>query len=84
MWNNWGEKFSGFVVQLHRKNRTQFKIQEIQPEGTTAAIWVDLRKLNFWEYGDPPSLGEVCMYGQISVTAREAECDPDVEEHYEY
>jgi len=80
MWNNWGEKFSGFVVQLHRKNRTQFKIQEIQPEGIKAETWVDLRKLNYWEYGEPPNLEEIalCMYGEVSVTAREAACEPEL------
>jgi len=87
MWNNWGEKFSGYVVQLHGKNKTQFKIQEIQPEGTIAEIWVDLRKLNSWEYEDHhPSFGEVCMYtyGEVLVAAREAEYDSDTEELYEY
>jgi len=80
MLNNWGEKSSGFVVQHHGKNKTQFKIQEIQPEGIKAETWVDLRKLNYWEYGEPPNLEEIalCKYGLISVTAREAKCEPEL------
>jgi len=40
MWNNWGEKSSGFVVQHHGKNKTQIKIQEIQPEGIKAETYL--------------------------------------------
>jgi len=47
MWNNYGEKFSGFVAQHHGRHRNSFRIQEL---GTNADIWVDLRKLNYWEY----------------------------------
>jgi hypothetical protein len=47
MWNNYGEKFSGFVAQHHGRHRNSFRIQEL---GTNADIWVDLRRLNYWEY----------------------------------
>jgi hypothetical protein len=47
MWNSYGEKFSGFVAQHHGRHRNSFRIQEL---GTNADIWVDLRKLNYWEY----------------------------------
>jgi len=47
MWNSYGEKFSGFVAQHHGRHRSSFRIQEL---GTNADIWVDLRKLNYWEY----------------------------------
>ena len=60
MWNIWGEKFSGYVTQHHRKNKTQFKIKE---DETQAELWTDLRKLNYWEYIDPPPKMET-FFGQ--------------------
>jgi len=50
MWNNWAEKFSGYVTD-HSKNGLRFKIQEHE---TKAQIWVELKKLNYWEYKPPP------------------------------
>jgi len=47
MWNQYGEKFSGFVAQHHGRHSNSFRIQEL---GTNADIWVDLRRLNYWEY----------------------------------
>jgi len=54
MWNLWGEKFSGRVMKI-RKKKTQFKIEE---HGTDATTWVELDKLNFWEYTRPPDPNE--------------------------
>jgi len=56
MWNTWGEKFSGYVIQHHGKNKAQFKIKE---DETQAELWTDLRNLNFWEYVKPPEEEEV-------------------------
>jgi hypothetical protein len=47
MWNQYGEKFSGFVAQHHGRHSNSFRIQEHE---TNADIWVDLRRLNYWEY----------------------------------
>ena len=47
MWNQYGEKFSGFVAQHNGRHSNSFRIQE---HGTNADIWVDLRRLNYWEY----------------------------------
>jgi len=44
MWNLHGEKFSGKVVQLGKR---QFKILEL---GSNAKIWIELEKLNYWDY----------------------------------
>jgi len=54
-WNQYGEKFSGMVIQLHGKNRTQFKILEHE---TSAEIWVDLKKINYWDYTSQPNQKE--------------------------
>jgi len=43
-WNLYGEKFSGRVIKL---GKGQFKIKEHE---TSAAVWVELEKLNFWDY----------------------------------
>jgi len=40
------------VIQHHDKNRTQFKILEHE---TSAKIWVDLKKINYWDYTDEPN-----------------------------
>ena len=44
MRNEHGEKFSGKVIQV-RKNH--FMIIELE---TRARAWIDLKRLNFWEY----------------------------------
>jgi len=44
MWNTYGEKFSGRVVKL---GKGQFKIKEHE---TSAEVWIELEKLNFWDY----------------------------------
>ena len=46
MWNIWGEKFSGMVTH-HGRKKTRFRILEHE---TLADVWVDLDKLNYWEY----------------------------------
>jgi hypothetical protein len=51
MWNLWGEKFSGYVSHHDRKNNS-FRILE---HGTKADIWVELDKLNYWEYCKIPN-----------------------------
>ena len=50
MWNLQGEKFLGKVVQLGKE---QFKILEL---GTNVKIWIELEKLNYWDYcpDEPP------------------------------
>jgi len=49
MWNQYGEKFSGLVLTYHGRHSNSFKIQEHE---TQADIWVDLRRLNYWEFTD--------------------------------
>ena len=44
MWNTYGEKFSGRVIKL---GRDQFKLIEHE---TSAEIWIELEKLNYWDY----------------------------------
>jgi len=44
MWNTYGEKFSGRVIKL---GKGQFKIKEHE---TSAEVWIELEKLNFWDY----------------------------------
>jgi len=51
-WNQYGEKFIGKVIQHHGKNKTQFKILE---HDTAAKIWVDLKKINYWDYTSKPN-----------------------------
>ena len=46
MWNEKGEKFSGKVIQCRKKH---FFIIE---SGTNHRAWVDLARLNYWEYRD--------------------------------
>ena len=46
MWNLWGEKFSGLVTVIDWDGEC-FKIQE---HGTNADIWVELDRLNYWDY----------------------------------
>jgi transposase InsO family protein len=58
MWNNWGERFSGFVTE-HDRKRTSFRIQE---HGTKADIWVELDKLNYWEYCKIPNSEDLTLY----------------------
>jgi len=50
MWNLWGEKFSGQVEKI-KKSKPHFRIKE---HGTDVNVWVELDKLNFWEYTRPP------------------------------
>jgi len=44
MWNNYGKKFSWYVIKLGKQ---QFKIREHK---TNAEIWIELEKLNYWDY----------------------------------
>ena len=44
MWNTYGEKFSGRVIKL---GKNQFKIREHE---TSAEIWIELERLNYWDY----------------------------------
>jgi len=44
MWNTYGEKFSGRVIRL---GKNQFKIKEHE---TSAEVWIELEKLNYWDY----------------------------------
>ncbi len=46
-WNEYGEEFSGTVIQHHAWRKREFKIRE---HGTSAELWVDLNKLNLWQY----------------------------------
>ena len=46
MWKTYGEKFTGRVIKL---GKGQFKIREHE---TSAKIWIELEKLNFWDYLD--------------------------------
>jgi len=46
-WNEYGEEFSGTVIQHHAWRKREFKIRE---HGTLAELWVDLNKLNLWQY----------------------------------
>jgi hypothetical protein len=43
-WNTYGEKFSGRVIKLGKR---QFKIREHE---TSADVWIELDKLNYWDY----------------------------------
>jgi hypothetical protein len=79
MWNSYGEKFSGFVAQHHGRHRNSFRIQEL---GTNADIWVDLRKLNNWEFQETktPKVIHLISDGIPSTQASLAESeDPGLE-----
>ena len=54
MWNLWGEKFSGCVLDVEKGNKKKFRIQE---HGTLAVLGIDLDNLNYWEYTNPPETG---------------------------
>jgi len=58
MWNLWGEKFSGCVLDVEKRNKKGFRIQE---HGTLAILGVDLEKLNYWEYTNPPESGGLSL-----------------------
>jgi hypothetical protein len=51
-WNTYGEEFSGEVIQHHAWRKREFKIRE---HGTLAELWVDMNKLNLWQYVDKPN-----------------------------
>jgi len=51
-WNEWGEEFKGTVIQHHAWRKREFKIRE---HGTLAELWVDLNKLNLWQYTEKPN-----------------------------
>jgi hypothetical protein len=63
MWNLHGEKFSGKVVQLGKE---QFKIIEL---GTNVKIWIELDKLNYWDYPDKPPQPPDKPVGKLSKIA---------------
>ena len=58
MWNLWGEKFSGCVLDVEKKNKKRFRIQEHE---TLAILGVDLDKLNYWEYTSTPKSGGLSL-----------------------
>jgi hypothetical protein len=51
-WNVYGEEFSGKVIKHHAWRKREFKIRE---HGTSAKLWVDLNKLNLWQYTEKPN-----------------------------
>ncbi len=58
MWNLWGEKFSGCVLDVEKGNRKRFRIQE---HGTLAVLGIDLDNLNYWEYTNKPDSGGLAL-----------------------
>ena len=50
-WNEYGEKFTGKVTGYRKTNPNHFYIILT---GTGVGQWIDLDKLNLWEYCDPP------------------------------
>jgi len=66
-WNMYGEEFSGEVIQYWNKRKNQFKIRE---HGTLAELWVDLNKLNLWQYVNKPNSedeGDKLGYPSLSL-----------------
>jgi len=53
LWNEYGEKFQGKVTGYRKTNPNFFYIILA---GTDIGQWIDLYKLNFWEYCKPPDL----------------------------
>jgi len=51
LWNEHGEKFTGKVTGYRKTNQNHFYIILA---GTGLGQWIDLDKLNYWEYCDPP------------------------------
>ena len=51
LWNEHKEKFTGKVTSYRKSNPNNFYIILA---GTNVGQWIDLNKLNFWEYCDPP------------------------------
>ena len=58
MWNRWGEKFSGCVLDVEKGNKKKFRIQEHE---TMAVLGIDLDNLNYWEYTNPPETGGLSL-----------------------
>jgi len=79
MWNNWGEKFSGFVSD-HGKNGMKFKIQEHE---TKAELWVELKKLNYWEYTSPPDSGGISYYSEGIPSIQAQVTEAYIQDKYE-
>ncbi len=52
-WNTHGEQYSGEIIQHHAWKKREFKIKEHE---TAAELWVDLNKMNQWEYIDNPRI----------------------------
>jgi transposase InsO family protein len=53
MWNTYGEKFSGTVIKVGKR---KFKIRE---HGTNAELWIELEKLNYWDYCESQEVPKV-------------------------
>jgi len=52
LWNEYKEKFTGRVTGYRKSNPYHFYIILAD---TNVGQWIDLRKLNYWEYCDPPN-----------------------------
>jgi hypothetical protein len=53
MWNTYGEKFSGKVIKVGKR---KFKIREHE---TGAELWIELEKLNYWDYCESQEVPKV-------------------------
>ena len=53
LWNEYREKFQGKVTGYRKTNPNLFYIILA---GTNIGQWIDLNKLNYWEYCKPPDL----------------------------
>ena len=53
LWNESGKKFTGRVTGFRKSNPSFFYIVLV---GTGVGQWIDLNRLNYWDYCKPPDL----------------------------